>query len=212
MAAFLSSAYLKIFLNYLQIFSIIGTLNLKWDKSITSLFNCSKIATGSVLQVISFECIRLGKTNIPTVYFIPLITSFFPWIMLVFIIFIWVLVQIVKRQNSHNIFENFSTIINITIFSMQPSIINALVNMISCIEIDKDSFYVANYTDEKCWTNQHYQWIFQCFVPSFFFYGVFMPLSIFLYMKINEKNLYEMRYLKKIGFLLTGYKRKKFYW
>ena len=58
---FLSSAYLKIFLNYLQLLSLIGNLDLKWTKSMSQIFDIGKIMTGSFLQVISFDCLFKGK-------------------------------------------------------------------------------------------------------------------------------------------------------
>jgi len=100
----------------------------------------------------------------------------------------------------------------ITIFSMQPSIINYLLNMISCIEIDKGFFYISTFTNEQCQTEQHFSWIHKLFIPSFVFYGGLLPAAAFAYMKYYENHLHESKHVKKIGFLSTGYKNKKFYW
>jgi len=58
---FLSSAYLKIFLNYLQLITLISNLELNWTGFLTQIFDCGKVMTGSFLQIISFDCLFKGK-------------------------------------------------------------------------------------------------------------------------------------------------------
>ena len=95
---------------------------------------------------------------------------------------------------------------------MQPSIINYLLNIISCVEIDEGKYYISTYTNEECLTEVHYHWIYKLFVPSFVFYGCLLPIAAFSYMKYYENKLHEKNHVQKIGFLSTGYKKKKFYW
>jgi len=57
----LISAYTKILLNFAQIVSIIGCLNLDWGELFTQLFPFYKIASGNVHQLISYECIISGN-------------------------------------------------------------------------------------------------------------------------------------------------------
>jgi len=55
--AFLISAYLKIFMNYIQIISILNDLELNWGKTLNNFFSFQKTLSGSVLKVISFDCL-----------------------------------------------------------------------------------------------------------------------------------------------------------
>ena len=57
----LNSAYFKIFINYLQSITIISSLNLKWNESFSHFFQAQKIASGSVHQVLSLECLFEGR-------------------------------------------------------------------------------------------------------------------------------------------------------
>lgn len=214
MSQFLTSTYLKIFLNYLQIFSILANLELAWDKAISfSFFKISGSVTGSIFQVISFECTRLESDfSIHPLYLIPLLASFMPWVMLVFIMLIWLIIEKVKKKELKLINESFITITLITVFSLETSIINSLVEIINCTHIDRPRYFATNYLDEECWVPKHEMWVFNLFAPGIFFYAVLMPLSLMAYIYYHLERICEEKYFKKVGFLLSGYKTDKFYW
>jgi len=146
------------------------------------------------------------------VYFVPLLSGILPWFILFLIIFLMVFFALIMKQKLVPIFEKFAAIMIITIFSMQPSIIIYLLTIISCEKIDGNNYYITSYKNERCFTERHYNWIYKLFVPGFVFYGCLLPAAAFSYMKANEKHLHEQNYVRKIGFLSSGYKRKKFYW
>lgn len=56
----LSSAYLKIFLNYLQMLSISKMLNLNWERSLVTFFQISETVSGSFIKVMNLECLFGG--------------------------------------------------------------------------------------------------------------------------------------------------------
>lgn len=221
----LSSAYMKILLSYLQIISLIGNLKLNWTKSLAEFFNINQVVTGSFLQVISFDCLFKGFFNIYSllikildgisiepIYLIPLIGCLMPWLLLALIIFVWIIIGLIYHNNIMLIFDKFVSIMVITIFSMQPAIINYLLNIISCREVDRNKYFISTYLSEECNTEKHYSWIYKLFIPGFIFYGCFLPVLAFVYMRINKFELHERHHVKKIGFLSSGYKKKKFYW
>ena len=47
-------------MNYAQIISIIGCLNLDWDEQLAQLFPYFKVSTGNLQHVISYECLLKG--------------------------------------------------------------------------------------------------------------------------------------------------------
>ena len=145
------------------------------------------------------------------IYFVPLLSSVLPWILLVLVMFLMIVYALLTKQKLLPIFDKFSAIMVITIFSMQPSIITYLLNLISCEQIG-DYSYIIYAKNEQCLTERHYSWIYKLFVPGFVFYGCLIPIAAFSYMKMNEKELHEKYYVRKIGFLSSGYKRKKYYW
>ena len=56
----LNSAYLKIFLNYLQMLSISKSLDLKWEQSLLTLFQVTDSMSGSFIKVMNVECLFAG--------------------------------------------------------------------------------------------------------------------------------------------------------
>ena len=121
------------------------------------------------------------------------------------IMFLWILYSLILKKDVWEICNKFPSIFTITIFSMQPSIINYLLNIISCTEIDENKFYISTFLNEECYTSQHNKWVYKLFIPSFLFYGCLLPIAAFSYMKFNENSLHERKHVTKIGFLSSGY-------
>ena len=65
---------------------------------------------------------------------------------------------------------------------------------------------------EECFTTSHNHWIFWYIIPGFLIFGVLFPFIAFAYMWINRNNLSEEKIISKIGFLLNGYEKERFYW
>lgn len=57
---FLSSAYIKIFINFLQLVSFSNSLNLKWNFSLIQFFQMQKSFSGSILKAFSLDCLISG--------------------------------------------------------------------------------------------------------------------------------------------------------
>ena len=53
----LNSAYMKVLMNYFQLMSIIKTLQLNWNSSVSKLQTTSKTLGGSIFKAISLECL-----------------------------------------------------------------------------------------------------------------------------------------------------------
>ena len=56
----ITSAIVKIFMNYSQTIAILNTLNLNWEGKILEIFNIYKTASGGIQQVVSIECFFTG--------------------------------------------------------------------------------------------------------------------------------------------------------
>lgn len=54
------SAYMKIFLNYMQLLSISYAIPLRWDGSLSQMFWALSIFSGSVVNILSLECLVGG--------------------------------------------------------------------------------------------------------------------------------------------------------
>jgi hypothetical protein len=128
-----------------------------------------------------------------------------------FIIICWVFL---KKFNINQLLKNkhkISASILISIFTLQPTIIESLLNIISCKEIDQDEFYLISYLKERCGTERHEFWTNFLFFPSFFCYVFALPAIPLIYVFRNKKNLTTKK-IKRFGFLFNGYLSTKYYW
>ena len=56
----MTSASLKILMNYSQTIAILNTLNLDWEGQLLKVFNIHKAASGCFQEVVSIECFFTG--------------------------------------------------------------------------------------------------------------------------------------------------------
>ena len=57
----ISTASIKIFMNYSQTIAILNSLNLSWEYEILEVFNIHKVASGGFQEIVSIECFMKGK-------------------------------------------------------------------------------------------------------------------------------------------------------
>ena len=89
---------------------------------------------------------------------------------------------------------------------------NVLSEFLNCTEL-YGNYYITNNLLEKCNDNSRYEyWKYSLIVPSFIVFGFVVPFSAFYYMLNKRDQLFDDKYIYKIGFLLHGYNSKKFYW
>ena len=56
----MTSASLKILMNYSQTIAILNSLNLNWENKLLEIFNIHKAASGGFQELVSFECFFTG--------------------------------------------------------------------------------------------------------------------------------------------------------
>ena len=134
-----------------------------------------------------------------------------PFIIIAMIAAFWLVYIWIKKKDRMYFIERLLTSMVIVVFSIQPSIADSLLSMISCFEVGDDS-YITNYLTEKCYTETHTKWLLALFLPGFLLYVLIMPMLAMMYMFYNKEYLYESKHIKKVGFLSIGYSYNKFYW
>ena len=56
----INSAYLKIFISYVQIIMIISNLELKWSSALIKIYSIQNTFSGSFFKIISLDCLLGG--------------------------------------------------------------------------------------------------------------------------------------------------------
>jgi len=125
--------------------------------------------------------------------------------------FFWFIYILVKKKSQMGFIEPLLTSTVIVVFSIQPSIADSLLSLISCQQIGNTS-YLTSYLIEECYTKSHIKWLSIIFLPFFLLYGFIMPFLAMAYMFYYKDSLYESIHIKKVGFLSIGYSYNKFYW
>ena len=124
----------------------------------------------------------------------------------------WIFYKFRSKRDFCEIVESFFITTTITFFFFQSAVLNALLNLLSCVQIE-NNFYLGNYLLEQCSGNPNYE-KFRNFmvIPAFSFFLLLFTIAPFYYMFKNRAQLYTDKTLRKVGFLLNGYSRRYYYW
>ena len=136
----------------------------------------------------------------------------FPFIYCLLLFVFWIVYKFYSKQNISFILESFLVTVTITFYFFQSTILKSLADLLNCTKIE-NSMYLTNYLLEKCTENPYYEkWRDFVIVPCFSLFSLILTIWPLVYMMKNVKNLYNDQIFRKIGFLLSGYSPRFFYW
>jgi len=150
-------------------------------------------------------------TNTPSIYLEGVVTTLLPPFMLLLFSLLFIALKNVFKLNEITFKDCFMVILIISIYSFQSTILNSLSEILDCIKIDNDQFYISSYLLENCNSSRYLTWFYFFILPIMTIYTFIFPASAFFYIKYRKKHLYYNK-LKAFGFLTNGYKKSKFYW
>ena len=152
------STVLKIFVNYVQIISIIKSLNLSWPSELIDFFTFHSSFGQITDNLLSVDCIMSPNISIPLLYMRTIAVSILPYLIALLIGIFWLGYYLIKRVDALTYF--ISSLV-IFFFLVQPTIINFVSRLTSCREIDEGKYYVYFQMTHECYTEEHtrYVWI-----------------------------------------------------
>lgn len=149
------SVYLKILMNYLQMVSIIQSLDLQWPFYVQNYLNVYSNIGGVSTQILSFDCLLQDyNINTKSIYIQTVLTIFLPYGVFLISMFILGLIYLYKRKSQ---LIRFIVIVIVVSIFLQPSIIKVLFDNLTCETIENSSYLVANMLincndeDKKTW-------------------------------------------------------------
>lgn len=96
------SIYIKIFINYLQLVSIVSTLDLDWPDQVKTIFSIQNSANSVSEQIVSFDCLLQISQPVADIYYIKLIImSLLPLLVVIISVFFWAFVKIIYKKSQH---------------------------------------------------------------------------------------------------------------
>ena len=207
----LASSYFKCLMNFIQLLSILNSYGFQ-KNSVEAVFSKTfQALTGSFFSIFSLDCLFENFDSLPAaVYLKSMIISFFPiFLTLIFFSFFFF---------SRNLSKGYLILICATssIFLLQPSIIGALFDILSCIKINENNSYISSEMLINCYDNDYFFWLTSYIIPCFLIYSLILPLSflifVFVGMKKNKIKMSDEDFNMKFGIFIQGFKRTKYYW
>ena len=153
--------------------------------------------------------------DIHAIYLQAIINVFMPFIfVLFFVIYFLIILARKKYTKPFNFFEKTMSTLTISLFMAQPSIFNSIFLLTDCVALDPGTSYIKTNLDESCLSNFYLDFYQRMIIPTFFIFGILLPLISFCFMVYHRKKIFEKKsnIRNYFGFLLNGYKNDKFYW
>ncbi|CAG9330615.1 unnamed protein product [Blepharisma stoltei] len=206
------SIYIKIFVNYLQLVTLMTTFHLQWPSSVSQLFSVQN-DTGSVSQeFFSYDCFLDEGQGNNQVYFSKLvIMSIIPIIIAIISILFWGSVAIYKKTLTSFKNDLTSTIV-ILLFLYHPNLVKSMFAMFSCREIEEGEYWLIDNLDIRCWDDRHIFYSVTVAAPSILVWGIGIPTLSLYFLWRNKRRLDSISVRLQFGFLFNGYKAKSYYW
>ena len=153
------SVYLKILLNYLQMISIIRSLELKWPFYVGNYLNIYANFGGVSTQILSFDCL-LQDYSIETesIYIQTILAVSLPFTIFLISIVALVLLCLKNKKTRKTQKTRFIVVVIVVSIFLQPSIIKTLFDNITCKQIDDSQYLKENFLID-CETNSQKTWV-----------------------------------------------------
>ena len=206
----LQSLYIKIFVNYLQVLTIINDtpVNFSIPGFVSNFFELCTYFSSLSTKFIGFECIFTGDLAIKP-YTRAISVNLTPPILILISIAFWSLLKLFKKCDEI-VDKIIMTIVGIYLM-LQPNILSELTKVLVCIKLD-DHFYLRNEPIYGCEDELYLNMKKFFFLPGFFIWAYVFPIFVLIVLIKNRNNLNDMRVYRKMNFFYVGYKAKYYYW
>lgn len=208
------SVLFKIFVDHIQLIGLTENIGF----SVPEYFRMSTDFFSNVVyifeQLLSLECFIQNRSIINnSIIFLKVMTvSLLPIICTISIVVFWVLYSKFKRSKTlrEHINSCISSII-ITLFLIQPTILNTMLNIIGCIDIGENNYVMAD-MGLKCNSYDHLFIIYVFSIPSLILWIVAFPFWCVYSIFKQRSNIKDEQLVMKFGFLYNGYNSRMYYW
>ena len=204
----ITSIYLKILVNYLQLVALTIGFELDWPKLVRKMFNVQRSAASGSEQFISFDCFLSEYFN--PFYAKVTIFTLIPFICFLFSLIFWSIKY--YRKKTENLKEKFLGTIIVQFFFFYPTLIRMNFLAFYCTELDNNDYYLNSYMNVKCWSGSHLIFLLIVVIPSIILLCIGLPTILFVNIWKNRTKLDEITEKLKYGFLYNGFKSDFYYW
>ncbi|CAD8148748.1 unnamed protein product [Paramecium octaurelia] len=202
----LQSIFVKMFLNYLWIFSVILTFNINFQFSFDFINQASNT---SYSLANNLDCYLSEIENVELIYFkVIVILVLILWQFCIIIIGYFLFSKVTKNEFKFSIVSN--TLLCLYIFNF-AGIINILCSLISVREISHLQYIQGDLT-RLFYTQNHQLWILYLVFPGLMIFGFIIPLLLFFLMYLKRNFLNKSKLRPHICYLFNEYQSTRYYW
>lgn len=211
-SASLLKVHYKILINYIQLSTIILTINLEWADMITRLFEIYGFVGDTTKQLFSHDCLVHDIHSGTHVFYIKLYAVIiYPFIIFLITAMLFCGISIYTKS-AYYIKGPMVSALTILLFLAHPNVVSLLMDAFDCIEINENEYWVKNYMDIECWGKEHYNFTVFIVLPGLIIWGFMMPIFSLYFLSRNRKELFNLDIKVKYGFMYSGYGLKTYYW
>ncbi|CAG9321390.1 unnamed protein product [Blepharisma stoltei] len=208
----LTSIYIKIMLNYLQMVILTSTFKLNWPSEVLEIFQVQSSTDYVYQQLYSFECLLQEESSRDLLYYKSLILiSLLPLFMAILALIIWIIIKF-KQKSFKNFWDDYCSTCIILLFLVHPGIVKKMFASFNCTEINYGEYWLEEDLDVRCWNDDHIFYILVVSLPSIIIWGILLP-TVCLFALVKSRNhLKELNVRLRFGFLFNGYQLSRYYW
>ncbi|CAG9324285.1 unnamed protein product [Blepharisma stoltei] len=211
--ASLSSIYIKIFWNYLQIMIIIATFSLNWPYEAVQLFYIQTCMDYIGAQLYSADCFLQSLYSKNDVYYYKiLITSLTPFSLAFICLLLWLIIYAIKKKNLKEFLDDYLSTFTVILFLIHPSITNIMFSIFSCKEVNSGEYWLYADLGIRCWDGHHLLYGLLFALPTIIIWVIAVPALCLIKLVKNRRKLEDISIKMKFGFLFNGYNLKHYYW
>ncbi|CAD8102842.1 unnamed protein product [Paramecium sonneborni] len=201
-----TSILIKMFLNYLWVFSMIFTFNLKFSFSFNIV---DQISNTSYSISNNLDCFLTSIQEVELIYSRIIL-------MIIFIIGQLFLILIGYKIFSIIIHRSFDqSIITNTLLYLYVYNYGGLIKMLcSVISIRKiaDIEYISGDVTLLFGSENHRKWMYLFIIPFLLIFGFTIPFSLFILLYTQKNKLQKTKFRKHICYLYNEYDKNRYYW
>ena len=206
----LSSVYLKLFMNYLQLVMLMGSFNLSWPTLTKEMLNIQDSAGSFSEHLFTTDCLTDDFDENEAFFTKLVLLSAAPIIFFIFSSLCCLVIAAVKKSVSVLRNELVASGI-ILFFLLHPSVMRVMFGAFSCEEVKPGEYWVSGLL-VRCWEGRHLTFALTLALPAIVIWGVGLPGVILGSIVRHRKKLRDISVKIRYGFLIKGYADSRYYW
>ena len=152
-------------------------------------------------------------SNAPSKTFVKAAVVFFmPLIAILLLCIFWGIVYLLRKSSSQNVRKNLTLSIVTVLFLIYPSMISISFGLINCYELNPGERWLLRDLQIRCWSGDHYRWVYIIAIPMILFWVIGIPLLGFRMIFKRRKELHMEENLERYKMMYQGLRDKVFYW